>query len=158
MNFGPGVSSQQAVQREQIARPAGQRLLFSWQEAVQPRPAGAGDGKNTLLFRVQVDQLAGLQVGAVQTEGPVHSSLLVYGEHRLQRRMGQGMIGQKGKDHRHSDAVIRPQGGLFRPDPLPVRAQLQAVFCHVFGAALRLDAHHVDMPLEHHRGGILVAR
>ena len=71
--------------------------------------------------------------------------------------MGQGAVGQNRQDHRHSDAVVPAQRGPVRPDPLPIGHQVQALLGHIFGAVLCLDAHHVDVALEDHGGGPLIA-
>ena len=60
-----------------------------------------------------------LEVGAVERKGTVHADLLIDGENRLKRRVGERIVGKDGEDHRHGDAVVAAERGLIRPDPLP---------------------------------------
>ena len=157
MDVGAGVAALKPRhgQREHVH--AGDGGAFRRQEAVGVQTAGAGDGEHALQLGVQIQQLAALDVGAVQREGTVHAHLLVHGQHRLDGGVHQRVVRQNGEDHRHGDAVIAAEGRFVRPDPLTVGDQIQTLAGHVLGAIVGLGADHVRVTLEDDGGGVLAA-
>ena len=156
VNVRTGVSPLKTGDGHGIARLPCQRPLRTGQQTVHPKAAGAGDGKYPLLLRVQIQKLAALEIGAVQSKGPIHANLLVHSEHRLQRRVRHGPIRQNRQGHGYGNAVISPQGGLLRPDILSVGGQVQPLPGHVLAAVLRLGANHVHVALENHGSRVLI--
>ena len=124
---------------------------------IAPGSPGAADSQHALVLAVQIDEHPALQIGAVQPGGPQQADLLVYGKHRLDGRVGDGVIVQQGQHHGHRRAVIAPQGGVLRPKPVAVQDQRQRVLFEIVVCAGGLDAYHVRVPLEDHRRMPLVA-
>ena len=125
---------------------------------VAPGASGTAHGEDPLGLGVDVQQVFALEIGAVQGRGSQQADLLVHREHRLQGRVGDGVIIQHGHGHGHGNAVVAAQGGAPGPDPVPVHHQLQAVLGEVVVHAGLGNAHHVQMALEHHRRVVLIAR
>ena len=70
--------------------------------------------------------------------------------------MRQGFILQRRQRHCHGNAVVAAQGGTFRADHIPVHKEIQPLGVHVLGAVRLFLAHHVQMPLQNHGGGVLI--
>ena len=71
--------------------------------------------------------------------------------------MGDGVIVQHGHGHGHGDAVVPAQAGAPGLDPVAVHIEVQGVPGEVVAQAVLLDAHHVQVALEHHHGVVLIA-
>ena len=72
--------------------------------------------------------------------------------------MGNILAIQQGQAHSHGDAVVCAQGSAFGVDQVPVHHQIQALTSHVLGAIRGHFTDHVHVTLEHHGGGVLIAR
>ena len=147
VNVAAGVAALQAGDRHSVAALAAERLALAGKRAIRAHTACAGHREDALLLGVEVQELLSLEVGAVERKRAVHTDLLIDGENRLKRRMGERIVGKDGEDHRHGDAVVAAERGLIRPDPLAVRAQVKPLPRHVLRALVRLGADHVDVTL-----------
>ena len=123
-----------------------------------PDAAGAGHGEHALHLGIDVQEEPAGEHGGIERSGAQHARLLVGGEHHLQPGMGQRIIVQRCQRHGHSNAVVAAQGGTLRPDIRAVGAKAQAILGHIQVAVLVLIADHVQVPLENHRRGTLIAR
>ena len=147
VNVAAGVAALQAGDRHSVAALAAERLALAGKRAIRAHTACAGHREDALLLGVKIQELSALEVGAVERKRAVHADLLIDGENRLKRRMGERIVGKDGEDHRHGDAVVAAERGLIRPDPLAVRAQVKPLPRHVLRALVRLGADHVDVTL-----------
>ena len=120
--------------------------------------AGTADGKDALRLGVQIEHGAALQRRYVHGGGAQQADLLVHGEHRLQPGVGDVVGVQNGQGHGHGDAVVAAQRGALGVDVVAIHGQIQALTAHILAAAGLLLTHHVQVPLEDHRFGGLIAR
>ena len=125
---------------------------------INPGSTGATGGDLTLRLGVQVQKQAALKARQVDAGSTLHPDLLVHRKHDLQGRMGNILAIQQGQAHSHGDAVVCAQGGAFGVDQVPVHHQIQALTSHVLGAIRGHFTDHVHVTLEHHGGGVLIAR
>ena len=119
-------------------------------------PAGAADGELVVVLGVQVQQVLGVQQAALQLEGAGHAGLLVDGEERLQRGVGDVRAGQQRHDGGDADAVVRAQRGALGLHPVAVHLHADAFGGEVEVGVVVLLVHHVQVALQGHGGGVLL--
>ena len=110
--------------------------------------AGAGHGEDAFVLGIQVNQGAALQHGHIDGISAQHTDFLVNGDDNLQRRMGNGLVGQKRHGVGQGNAVIAAQGSTLGEDIAAVMGQVQALNGHVQGHIGVLFADHIHVALE----------
>ena len=111
------------------------------------RAAGAADGKDPLVLRVDVQHPAGGELGEVEPLRALHADLLVDGEDGLERRMGDLASVQDRQRHGDGDAVVAAERRAVCRDVVALDAQRKRIFGHVDGAFRRFFRNHVEMAL-----------
>jgi hypothetical protein len=90
--------------------------------------------------------------------GAVHAGLFAGRDEQLERRVGEVRAVQDGQAVRYRDAVVRTECRAVRPHEIALDLEGYGVLGEVVAGPLGLLADHVHVPLDDHRGGILVSR
>ena len=115
-----------------------------------PGAAGAGNGEDAFILRVQIDEGSALQHGKINSGSTQHTHLFVGGDDHFQRRMGNGGVVQQCQRISNGNAVVTAQGSTLGEDTAAVMGHIQTLHSHINGAGCILFADHIHMTLEDH--------
>ena len=155
VNLHTGVTALQALHHQADTGTVNGPALHR-QSQVGSGTAGAGYGEHPFIVGVQVDEGTAPKPGKVNIRSAEHSRFLVHGDNHFQRGVRNGLVRQQSHGKSHRNAVVSSQGGALGEHPLSVMGHIQSFGLHINGAVCILLAYHIHMPLEHHRGMILI--
>ena len=147
MDQAAGVAAGKAADLDGDGQPFG-LLPGQGQGEVGDLAACAAAAEHALGAAVQVDQAAGADAAELQVVGADQAHFLGSGEHALQRRMHQAVIGEHRHHPGHGHAVVGAQGGAVGPQNVAFHHQLDGVLGEIVVDAVVLFAHHVGMALQ----------
>ena len=120
--------------------------------------SGASHEQDAVVLRIKIQHGPPREQPAVQVGGAGESRLFVDGEQEFERPVDQAGIIGRGHCRRHADAVVGAQRRVLGHHPFSVDADLDLIAEEIKFGRFVLLGHHVDVPLQDDRLGLLVAR
>ena len=154
MNLRAGMAALQAIHYQPDAG-AVDGFPLRWQGDAGMASTGAGNGEDSLVLGIQIQQHPAIEHGQVNHIRAQHSDFLIHRNYHFQRRMGNGRIIQQRQRVGNGNSVVTAQRGSVGIYILIVVSHIQTFCRHIQCAGRLLLADHVHMALQDHRGMVL---